>query len=128
MDDIDFYGFVIVVVDFEEKGDEGCSQGYWKNHRNSWGPTGYNTGDGYNDVFDVPYYKTLLGAIESGGGKEYALGRQAVAALLNATHPGVDYYYTEDEVIDIVQDAYDKGDFEGAKNRLEKHISPCPLN
>jgi hypothetical protein len=127
-DDIDFYGFVILVLNFEEKGDEGCSQGYWKNHRNSWGPTDYDTEDEYNDVFEVPYYKTLLGAIESGGGKEYALGRQAVAALLNAAHPGVDYYYTENEVINIVQDADDTGDFEGAKNRLEKHISPCPLN
>jgi hypothetical protein len=127
-DDIDFYGFVIVVLNFEEKGDEGCSQGYWKNHRNSWGPTGYYTGDWYNKVFDVSYKKTLLGAIESGGGGEYALGRQAVAALLNAAHPRVDYYYTEDEVIDIVHDAYDTRDFEGAKNRLEKHISPCPLD
>ena len=127
-DAVDFYGFVIVVVDLVERGDEGCSQGYWKNHRNSWGPTGYNTGDWYNEVFGVPYNKTLLGALESGGGKQYALGRQAVAALLNATHPDVDYYYTEAEVIDIVQDAYDTGDFEGAKNLLEEHISPCPLN
>jgi hypothetical protein len=127
-DDIDFYGFVIVVLNFEEKGDEGCSQGYWKNHRNSWGSTDYDTRDQYNEVFDVPYYKTLLGAIESGGGKEYALGRQAVAALLNAAHPSIDYFYSEDEVIDIVQDAYGTGDFEGAKNRLEEHISPCPLD
>ena len=129
-DDIDFYGFLVVVIDFEEKGDEGCSQGYWKNHNYSWGPTGYNTGDWYDDIFDVPYYKPLLGALESGGGGEYALGRQAVAALLNAAHPRVDYYYTEDEVIDIVQDAYDRGNFENAKNRLEKHNdrSNCPLN
>lgn len=112
------------------KGDEGCSQGYWKNHRNSWGPTGYNTNDWYEDVFDVPYNKTLLGALRSGGGGEYALGRQAVAALLNAAHPRVDYYYTEREVIKIVQDAYDRGNFENAKNRLEKHNdrSNCPLN
>jgi hypothetical protein len=127
-DDIDFYGFVIVVLNFEEKGDEGCSQGYWKNHRNSWGPTRYETTDRYNVVFGVPYYKTLLGALESGGGGEYALGRQAVAALLNATHPDMDYYYTEAEVIDIVQDAYDTDDFERAKNLLEEHISPCPLD
>jgi hypothetical protein len=127
-DTVDFYGFVIVVVDMVERGDEGCSQGYWKNHLNSWGPTGYNTGDSYNEVFGVPYNKTLLGALESGGGGEYALGRQAVAALLNATHPGVDHYYAENEVIDIVQDAYDTGDFEGAKNLLEEHISPCPLD
>jgi hypothetical protein len=129
-DDVDFYGFVILVVGSVEGGDEGCSQGYWKNHPSSWRPTDFDTRDEYNEVFGVPYpyNKTLLGALESGGGGEYALGRQAVAALLNAAHPDVDYHYTEAEVIDIVQDAYDTGDFEGAKNLLEEHISPCPLD
>jgi len=131
-DDVDFYGFVVVVIDFEKKGDEGCSQGYWKNHSHSWGPTGYYTTDKYNDIFGVDYdkTKTLLEALDSGGGGENALGRQAVAALLNAAHPRVDYYYTEYEVIDIVKEAYDRGNFENAKNRLENHNdrSNCPLN
>jgi len=113
------------------RGDEGCSQGYWKNHSNSW-PTEYDTDDLYVDVFEVPYpdeETTLLGALWSGGGGEYALGRQAVAALLNAAHPHVDYYYTEREVIDTVQDAYERGKFENAKDRLEKHNDRnCPLN
>jgi hypothetical protein len=129
-DEIDFYGFVVLIIDCEKKGDEGCSQGYWKNHSHSWGPTGYRTFHEYNKIFHVPYYKTLLEALNSGGGGEYALGRQAVAALLNASHPHVDYYYTEHEVIKIVQDAYKSGNFENAKNRLEKHNdrSNCPLN
>jgi len=128
-DDVDFYGFVILVVGLVEGGDEGCSQGYWKNHRNSWGLTIYETTDRYKAVFGVPSYnQTLLGALERGGGGAYALGRQAVAALLNATHPDVDYYYTEAEVIDLVQDAYATGNFERAKNLLEEHISPCPLD
>jgi hypothetical protein len=129
-DDIDFYGYLVVVINFEEEVGEGCSQGYWKNHNYSWGPTDYNTDDLYEDIFGVLYYKTLLGALWSGGGGENALGRQAVAALLNAAHPRVDYYYTEDEVIDIVQDAYNRGNFENAKNRLEKHNdrNNCPLN
>jgi hypothetical protein len=130
-DEIDFYGFVVVVIGCEKKGDEGCSQGYWKNHRHSW-PTPYDTHDKYNEIFGVSYDKdkTLLEALNSGGGGEYALGRQAVAALLNAAHPRVDYYYTESEVIDIVQDAYERDNFENAKNRLEKHNdqSNCPLN
>ena len=130
-EDVDFYGFVILVVDCPKKDDEGCSQGYWKNHLDSWDPTGYEPDDEYEDVFGVDDYdKTLLEALKSGGGGENALGRQAVAALLNAAHPHVDYYYTEDEVIDIVQDAYSTGNFENAKNRLEKRNdgSNCPLN
>jgi hypothetical protein len=111
-----------------DEGDEGCSQGYWKTHRDSW--TGYETDDLYEDVFGVSYDKTLLEALWSGGGGEYALGRQAVAALLNAAHPHVDYYFTEDEVIEIVQDAYANGNFEDAKDHLERHNdrSNCPLN
>ena len=117
-----------MVVDLLERGDEGCSQGYWKNHLNSWDLTGYDRQDMYNVVFNVPYYKSLLEALESGGGGENALGRQAVAALLNAAHPGIDYFYSKDEVIDMVQDAYDTGEFERAKDLLEEHISPCPLD
>jgi hypothetical protein len=127
-DDVDFYGYVILVVDLLERGDEGCSQGYWKNHLNSWDLTGYDRQDRYNVVFNVPYYKSLLEALESGGGGENALGRQAVAALLNAAHPGIDYFYSEYEVIDMVQDAYHTGEFERAKDLLEEHISPCPLD
>jgi hypothetical protein len=127
-DDVDFYGYVVLVVARLERGDEACSQGYWKNHLNSWGPTDYDPDDKYNEVFHVPYYKSLLAALESGGGGENALGRQAVAALLNAAHPGIDYFYSEYEVIDIVQDAYDTGEFERAKDLLEEHISPCPLD
>jgi hypothetical protein len=110
-----------------KRGDEGCSQGYWKNHLNSW-PTGYNPYDKYNEVFGVPYYKSLLEALESGGGGENALGRQAVAALLNAAHPDIDYFYSEYEVIEMVQDAYRTDEFERVKDLLEEHISPCPLD
>jgi hypothetical protein len=89
-----------------DRGDEGCSQGYWKNHTNSWGPD-YGPSDRYEAIFDVHYEKTLLQALNSGGGGEAALGR---------------------EVIEIVQDAYDTGDYERAKDLLEEHTSPCPLD
>ena len=127
-EDYDFYGLVVLVTGMLDRGDEGCSQGYWKNHTASWGLTDYNTYDRYEDVFGVPYEKTLLQALNSGGGGQNALGRQAVAALLNASHPSVDYFYAEDEVIEIVQDAYDTGDYERAKDLLEEHTSPCPLD
>jgi hypothetical protein len=57
------------------------------------------------------------------------LGRHAVAALLNASNPDVSYYYSEAEVITLVQEAYATGDFETAKDLLEQQNELfCPLN
>ncbi len=117
------------VICFEnETGNEGCSQGYWKNHHGSWAVTGYSPGDEYDVVFGVDDDTTLGNALRRGGGKEKALARKAVTALLNASHPGVHYYYSEAEVIAIVQDAFATRDFEGAKELLEEHNKNCPLN
>ena len=44
-----------------------------------------------------------------------ALARHAVAALLNAASPDVDFDFTTAEVIDLVQDAFASGDFETAQ-------------
>ena len=69
--------------------------------------------------------------VKAGGGGEKALGRHAVAALLNAASGYVGFYYTEAEVIAIVQAAYAPGgDFEAAKNLLEAQNDPtfCPLD
>jgi len=72
--------------------------------------------------------KTLLEVLKTGGGGEKALGRHAVAALLNASNLDVGYLYTVDEVIAIVQGAYNSGDFETAKNQLEvQNELDCPL-
>lgn len=86
----------------------GLTPGYWKqqHHFDDWGPTGYAPGDKVDVVFSafvlahgVPYYGpiengfgsdlTLLQALKQGGGGEKALLRQAVAALLNCTHPDI---------------------------------------
>ena len=107
----------------------GCTPGYWKqvHHEGSW--VNYEPTDSYSAVFGVAGYdKTLLGALETGGGGENALGRHAVAALLNASNLDVGYLYTVDEVIAIVVGAYNSGDFEGAKNLLEvQNELDCPL-
>jgi len=93
---------------------------------------GYDPDDDYRDVFGVNATfdaTTLLEALTQGGGGEKALGRHAVAALLNAANPDVSYRYTESEVIGIVQDAYATGDFEGPKDLLEQENELfCPLN
>lgn len=106
----------------EECGGEGLTPGYWKNHLDAWAATGYSTGDSFEGIFgvDVPGASpTLLEAVRAGGGKFTALNRHAVAALLNAAHPDVDYPYTEAEIIAMVQNAYATGDWSSAKDNLE---------
>jgi hypothetical protein len=122
-------------------GGEGCTPGYWKNHAGtySWSnggqkkPSawmGYSPLDGFDATFGVTssFGGTLIDALVRGGGGEIALGRHAVAALLNAAHSGVDYDLTAAEVISAVQAAYASGDFEGAKNTLASlNEQGCPL-
>jgi hypothetical protein len=111
-------------------GGEGCSPGYWKqpHHFGSW--TDYSPYDSYDEVFGVSASfgdLTLFEVLWQGGGHEKSLGRQAVAALLNAANPDVSYAYTTGGVIDIVQDAYASGDWNGAKAGLEAENDNCPL-
>jgi hypothetical protein len=93
----------------------------------SFGPA-----DDFNTVFGVtagfdPH--TLLDAVWLGGGGEEALARHAVAALLNASNPSVSYMYTPSQVIALVQQAYNTGDFETIKNMFEaQNETFCPLN
>lgn len=90
----------------EEQGDEGCTPGYWKNHLSSWGPTGYSPTDDFDTVFGVDLFNpdiTLQQAINMGGGGVNKLARHGTAALLNATHPDLNYPLTEAEVIAYVQ-------------------------
>jgi len=100
---------------------EGLTPGYWRqpHHFPAW--TGYSPSDSFEQVFgvDATGHPTLLDAVTAGGGGEFALQRHAAAALLNAANAGIDYAFTEQQVIDAVQAAYASGDFEQAKNLLE---------
>lgn len=91
---------------------EGCTPGYWKQpqHLDSWVPTGFKTTDKFNSVFGVTQYVktngtpyTLLEVLQtlSGNGDPISpnLGFHAVAALLSAAHPDVNYGYTSGEII-----------------------------
>ncbi len=106
----------------EEEDGEGCTPGFWKqeHHFDSW--TGHAPTDSYDTVFGVTSSfggTTLEDALNAKGGGEAALARHAVAALLNAASPDVDYLFSEGDVISIVQAAYGSGDFEAAKDQLE---------
>ena len=91
-------------------GEDGCTPGYWKNHASSWTGTGYSPGQTVGSVFSgasaFPSLasSTLLQALQGGGGPGTAgaaeiLLRAAVAALLNASHAGVDYPRTAASII-----------------------------
>ncbi len=100
---------------------EGCTPGFWKQpqHLDAWvtydpdqtlGSVFTLTGD-FAGLADV----TLLEALSFEGGPTTAdaaeiLLRQAVAALLNAASPDVDYPLTEAEIIAAVNAALASGD------------------
>jgi hypothetical protein len=113
-------------------GGEGCTPGYWKqeHHFDSW--VDFDPDDSYSDVFSVsPSFGdlTLLEVLRQGGGGEKALGRHAVAALLNTANDDVSYAFTTDGVIDLVQQAYATNSFENIKDQLaDENEQGCPLN
>ena len=78
--------------------------------------------DLFDDVFGVTssHGLNLLKTLQQGGGGEIAMGRHAVAALLNAASKEVAFGFTEAEVIALVQGAYASGDFSIAHEALEE--------
>lgn len=110
---------------------QGCTPGYWKqsHHFDDW--VAYAPGDDFESIFmvDATRSGSLLRALKRGGGSEIALGRHAVAALLNSVNSNVAYAFTAAEVIDLVQIAYTDGSFNEVKNLLEsENERGCPLN
>ena len=72
---------------------------------------------------------SLLDALNATGGGVNALARHAVAALLNASNTDVASDFTVAEVIALVQDAIESGDFETAAQLLAAaNEQGCPLN
>jgi hypothetical protein len=133
----------IIEVEVPEDGDyEGLTPGFWKNHIDVW-PTTVIDHNGnpidpttatFADVFGTTGTNlddlTLLQALSNGGGvnekkgKYAALGRHAVAALLNSAHPEVNYPLTQSEIIDSVYEAITNADLTDAgplKNMLDTY-------
>ena len=108
--------------------DSGCSLGYWKNHTSNW--KGYTKNTLFSAIFENAFPgKTLLQVLNLGGGGLNALGRQTVAALLNAAHTNVDYPYTTSQVISMFNAVYPAGSYETLKNDFEeKNTAYCPLS
>ena len=116
-----------------EGGGEGCTPGYWRqeHHFDSYPAPPYSPDTLFVDAFGVDAFpgQTLSEVTRAKGGGLNALGRHAVAALLNAASGDVDYDRTPDQVIDSFAAAYASGDYEFLKNLFESfNEQGCPLN
>ena len=123
---------------------EGCTPGYWKQtqHFDSWVATGFNPNQTVGSVFAGaaanPYHNnTLVQALEFGGGggvngAKQILLRAAVAAVLNASHPDIDYQFTTAQVINSVNAALASGNratiLALASDLDDANNAGCPLN
>jgi hypothetical protein len=110
-------------------GVEGCSPGYWKQSQHFGNyPAPYTPGTLFSSVFENAFPgKTLLQVVSQGGGGLNALGRQTVAALLNASSTG--YAYSAAQVIAQFNAVYPGGDYDTLKNDLEYNNTVyCPLS
>jgi hypothetical protein len=133
-------------------GFQGCTPDYWKQSQNfdSW-TAPYDPTDLVKGIFNVnPYVSrgkldlngdgkddTLLDALNYGDGSgtqgaARTLLRVAVAALLNAASPGVNYPYSESDVIGLVSGALsskNRNTMLNMANQLNQcNIAGCPLN
>jgi len=117
-----------------ETGGQGCTPGYWKQeqHFDSW--MGYSPADMFSAVFGNNAFPgmTLLAVMKQGGGGLNALGRHAVAALLNASSMDVSYDRSVAQVIAMFNAAYASGN-EGAVETTKNVLNyfnelGCSLN
>jgi hypothetical protein len=128
---------------------EGCGHGFWKNHTSEWENTSYTTSQTVDSVFTVPGTfsfgsETLLDALTFNGpgstpeAKAQILLLQAVAAILNATDPNINYPRSASSVITDVNAEFvklangDTSTWEALKDALEFDNSlgdtdVCPL-
>ncbi len=123
---------------------QGCTPGYWKQsqHFDSWtaplAPGALFTAPGFTSPGSnaavrrgqtVTNVSTQLQALEANQGSLAALTRHAMAALLNAAHPGVAYGMSPAGVVAAYNAALAGGDVEGTKNMFEaRNEAGCPLN
>ena len=134
--------------DGDDDGYQGCQPSFWRREKNwqlwQWEGGGYGQDDLYKEIFPFGPFDTagppgrrptpqltLLAALQASGGPEEGMWRHSVAAILNAGHPDVNYYYSEDEIKAIVEQAYEEGTkkaFSKARKLLQRQNRlACPL-
>jgi hypothetical protein len=107
---------------------EGCSHGFWKNHSESW-PAQYSPNAQFSSVFENAFPgMSLMDVLEQGGGGLNALGRQLVAALLNAATIE-DFPLTTAQIISMFNEVFPGGDYQELKDTLEElNEGDCPFD
>ena len=122
-----------------ENGFEGCSPGFWKTDASkrdeaAWADTAFGPDELWEDFFDpvtlrvksgTPSDPTLEEALNAKGSKINALAREAVAAILNDSHPEIDYPLDFDAIQDLVNAAVSDGSNIAIENAREALF---PLN
>lgn len=104
----------------ETTGSQGLTPGFWKNNAvnwngSAWAKTGYfmyqTVSSVFGDAFGAKLGKlTLVQALGEGGNtSNEALLRHSVAAVLNASHPDIDYPMTTTQIINDVKAALASG-------------------
>ncbi|OWZ82844.1 hypothetical protein [Natranaerobius trueperi] len=100
---------------------QGCSPGFWRSNLDDWTPTNKTPDDTIFETFEVqeddipftPSDATLIQGLQVGLANPIlpiawrGFVRQAVAAILNAQHPEVNYPLTEAQVRQRFQDVID---------------------
>ena len=130
----------VASVVYAHEGYQGCTPGYWKNHPDSW--VGYSPDDLFSEVFGRVITigsdkkaitdPTLMEALNGNGGGVTALARHAVAGILNASHPNINYPRTVGTIIYyVVCEGLDWGEpwITLRKDRLDEWNNlGCPEN
>jgi hypothetical protein len=108
------YEFTVFGLD----GWEACSQGFWRNHKETWGPTSFSPDTSLLEAFEIYDLSspeipagfdtnlTLHAALNSTGGSFNQALLQGTAALLNAAHPRIDFPATVEHVRTTMQAAF----------------------
>jgi uncharacterized cupin superfamily protein len=115
------YNVVIKAVEIIKSAEiysDGFSVGYWKSHLDEWQ---IDSTRNYAIIFGVNNYVSvgsLFDVINCNDNSQdlynceiKQLWLESTAAILNATHSNVRYKYTLEEIIDIVQKAYQSGQY-----------------
>lgn len=116
---------------FMNRGAYGCSHGYWKapQHEDAW-PAGYGPTTLFDDVFENAFPGlTLDDVLALQGGGLNALGREAVAAFLNASSGF--FWYSAAEVQQMFNDVFPgtKDEYNAVKALFEyRNVAGCPLD
>ncbi len=121
----------------------GCNANYWLNNLNQWAATGYSPNQTVGSVFtgadpstaSLTLAQVLRGGIRGIYVNTFALQllREAIVAVLNASHPGLNYPYPASQIISEVSAALASNSFIAMTNLTGKYYSannffPCVFN